>query len=280
MKSIIAFVAILLIAAFAIAQDLPRPSPKASLMQAVGLTDVTITYSRPSVKGRVIWGELVPYDKVWRTGANEATTINFSDDVKINGQSLPAGIYSLHSIPGKDMWTLIFNKDADQWGSYKYDQAKDVLRIQVKPQENALQELLTFAFPVVQADKATVTLSWEKVQIPFTIETNTMTKAAANIKKAIDDMTNWRTPYNAANYAFTFNTDNKAEANQWIDKSISLKETYWNLRLKAAMLARDGNKKEAISLAEKAVQLGKQNQDEPTEVAKTEKQIADWKSSK
>src|SRR5437899_746922 len=106
----------------------PRPSPKASVMQTVGLTDVTIVYSRPGVKGREIWGALVPYDKVWRTGANEATTFAVSDDVMINGQPLPKGTYSLHTIPGKDEWTIIFNKDAGQWGSFSYDEAKDALR--------------------------------------------------------------------------------------------------------------------------------------------------------
>ena len=115
------------------ALKLPRPSPKATVVQTVGLTDVTITYSRPGVKGRTIWGDLVPYDKVWRTGANEATTFQVSQDVKINGQALPAGTYSLHTIPGKTQWTVIFNKTADQWGSYDYDQTKDALRIQVTP---------------------------------------------------------------------------------------------------------------------------------------------------
>src|SRR5205085_4953821 len=127
-------------------------------------TDVTITYSRPGVKGRVIWGELVPYDKVWRTGANEATTIAFSEDVKINGQALPAGTYSLHTIPGKDMWTIIFNKQAEQWGSFKYDQSKDALRVQVKPQDGPMQEWMMFSFPNVNANSATVELAWEKLR--------------------------------------------------------------------------------------------------------------------
>ena len=108
---------------------MPRVSPKASLMQTVGLTDVTITYSRPGVKGRTIWGGLVPYDKVWRTGANEATKITFSNDVMINGQKLAAGTYSLHTIPAQSGdWTLAFNSVANQWGSFNYDQTKDALR--------------------------------------------------------------------------------------------------------------------------------------------------------
>src|SRR5438552_5409542 len=108
---------------------LPRPSQKQVVTQTVGLTDVTITYSRPGVKGRQIWGALVPYDQVWRTGANEATTINFSDDVNINGQKLAKGTYALFTIPGKDQWSIVFNSQAEQWGAFTHDKAKDVLTV-------------------------------------------------------------------------------------------------------------------------------------------------------
>src|ERR1700704_2759293 len=124
----------------------PRPSPKASVMQTIGVTDVTITYSRPGVKGRTIWGDplpeqagpkgapIVPWGHAWRTGANEATQFVVTDDVFINGQKLAAGSYSLHTIPTKDEWTIIFNSDANQWGSFRYDPAKDTLRVKVKPE--------------------------------------------------------------------------------------------------------------------------------------------------
>src|SRR5207244_8677392 len=155
---------------------LPRPSQKASLTQTIGLTDVTITYSRPGVKGRPIWGALVPYDKVWRTGANEATTIAFSDDVTINGQALPKGTYSLHTIPGKDEWTIVFNNTANQWGSFSYDPAKDALRVKAKPQAAPFAEWLTYEIPQLTPDQATVTIHWENVAVPFTIGTNTTQK--------------------------------------------------------------------------------------------------------
>lgn len=283
MKRMFAFAMIMLaFSTLLLAQELklPQVSQKAIVTQTVGLTDVTITYSRPGVKGRVIWGELVPYDKVWRTGANAATNFSVSDDVKINGQALPAGEYSLHTIPGKDQWTIIFNKVAKQWGSYDYDQSKDALRIQVKPAEGPFQEWMQFSFPVVEPSAATVELAWEKVRVSFNIETNTQAKALANIKQALDDMNNWNIPYGAAQYAFNANLDNKDEAMKWINQSVSLKETYWNLRLKAEMLARDGKTADAIAAAEKAVALGKANKDEPGEIAKTEKQIADWKAKK
>jgi Protein of unknown function (DUF2911) len=262
------------------ALKLPRVSPKATVTQTVGLTDVTITFSRPGVKGRTIWGDLVPYDKVWRTGANEATTFQVSQDVKINGQALPAGTYSLHTIPGKTQWTVIFNKTADQWGSYEYDQTKDALRVQVTPQQGPSQELMAFSFPDVQNDKATVELAWEKVRVPFTLETGTNDQALANIRQALSgDVKEWNVPYSAAQYAVTAKLSNQAEAMKWIDQSIALKPTYWNMRLKAQMLDQQGNKKDAVAAAEKAVALGKEAKDEPSEVAKTEKQIAEWKAA-
>lgn len=272
-------VAALLVSSASADLTLPRVSQKASIMQTVGLTDVTIMYNRPGVKGRVIWGGLVPYDKVWRTGANEATTFTFSKPVKINGQALPAGTYSFHTIPGKTSWTVIFNKAAEQWGSYDYDASKDALRIQVTPVTGAHQEWMSFSFSDVASDKATVELSWEKVRIPLKIEADTNNQAMAAIREALaGEVKDWEVPYSAASYAFNANLDNRAEAMKWIDQSVALKETYWNLRLKASMLDKDGKRKDAIAIAEKAVQLGKQDKDEPGEVAKTEKQIAEWKA--
>ena len=260
---------------------LPRVSQKATVTQTVGLTDVTVQYCRPGVKGRVIWGELVPYDKVWRTGANEATTVSFSKPVKINGQALPAGLYSFHTIPGKTSWTLIFNKTAEQWGSYEYDATKDALRVQVTPVTGPNQKWMEFSFSDVATDHATVELAWEKLRIPFKIEADTSNQAMASIREALaKDVKDWEDPYSAASYAFNANLDNRAEAMKWIDQSVALKETYWNLRLKASMLDKDGKRKDAIAVAEKAVAIGKQAKDEPGEIAKTEKQIADWKASK
>jgi Protein of unknown function (DUF2911) len=147
-----------------------RLSPKASVMQTVGFTDVTIDYSRPGVKGRTIWGELVPYNKVWRAGANEATTINFSTDVIIEGKSLPAGKYGFFTIPNKDSWTLIFNKVADQWGAFQYNEAEDALRVTVKPESNNFQEWLAYTITKTGDKSAVVSLEWEKLKVPFKIE--------------------------------------------------------------------------------------------------------------
>src|ERR1700682_4237512 len=174
-----------------------RPSQKASVMQTIGVTDITITYSRPPVKGRTIFADapatmearakgeatldnqnerqkgepIVPYGHVWRAGANEATMFVVTDDVLINGQPLKAGTYSLHTVPGKEEWTIIFNNDAGQWGSFTYDEKKDALRVKTKPQTvSDSQEWLMYSFDPVTENSATVNLRWEKVRVPFTVE--------------------------------------------------------------------------------------------------------------
>ena len=149
-----------------------RISPKATVMQTVGFTDVTIEYSRPGVKGRKIWGGLVPYSAVWRAGANEATKITFATDVKINGKKLKAGSYSFFAIPTKDKWTIIFNKVADQWGAFEYNDVEDALRVEVtKENENGCwQEWLAYTITKTSDTTAVVRLEWEKLKVPFTVE--------------------------------------------------------------------------------------------------------------
>src|SRR5437870_1930030 len=174
-----------------------RPSQKASVMQTIGVTDITIAYSRPPVKGRTLFADapasmaarakgeatldnqnerkagepIVPYDHVWRAGANEATMFVVTDDVLINGQPLKAGTYSMHTVPGKEEWTIIFNNDAGQWGSFTYDEKKDALRVKTKPQMvSDNQEWLMYNFDPVSDNSATVNLRWEKMRVPFTVE--------------------------------------------------------------------------------------------------------------
>ena len=149
-----------------------RISPKAKVEQVVGFTTVTIEYSRPGVKGREIWGGLVPYNVVWRAGANEATKITFSDDVIINGKILKAGSYSFFTIPTKDKWTIIFNRVADQWGAFEYNEEEDILRLQVKPETNSdcWQEWLAYTITKTSDKSAIVRLEWENLKIPFTVE--------------------------------------------------------------------------------------------------------------
>ena len=143
-----------------------RPSPPAEASGTVDGTDITINYSRPSVKGRTVFGELEPYDKVWRTGANEATTFEVSTDVEIEGKPLPAGKYALFTIPTEDEWTIIFNKTAEQWGAFKYDEAQDALRVEVTPEEtDELTEQLTFEI----GDDGQVTMMWANTAVSFDV---------------------------------------------------------------------------------------------------------------
>lgn len=284
MKSIVArmmiLIALLSVATLAMADvELPRLSPKASVSQNIGVTEVKITYCRPGVKNRAIWGQLVPYDQVWRTGANEATNITLSTDVKVEGQALPAGTYALFTIPGKTEWTIIFNKTADQWGSTDYKQDQDALRVKVKPEAASNQEWMSFAFQNPSVESADVVLRWEKVQVKFSIQVDTVSKVMAACRAEIANLKadDSRTPYRCAD----FSADNKgdqAEALKWLEKSISIKEGFFNLSLKADLQARAGKKAEALETAKKALTL---TQDVPKEdVDALNKKVQEWSATK
>lgn len=296
-------------AQYALAQPppfVPRPSQKATVKQTIGVTDVTIVYSRPGVKGRKIWGDalanqtaageatldnqnlrpkdavIVPWGHAWRTGANEATQFMITDDVWINGQKLPAGSYSLHTIPMKDEWTIIFNSVANQWGSFDYDAAKDTLRVKAKPEwVNESKEWLEYGIDPVNESSAKINIRWEKIVVPFTVEVKdvmglALSKARAAVAAAKPD--DWTTPYQAANFAFS-NPDkaNLAEAAGWLDQSIKVKETYQNLARKARLLASQGKTPEAIALGDKALALGKAAK---ANTSGLEKDLGDWKAKK
>ena len=287
---------------------LPRASQKASVMQRIGVTDITITYSRPGVKGRKIWGDplpeqaaaakgeatldnqntrpkeaaIVPYGHVWRTGADDATTFVVTDDVLINGQKLPAGSYSLHTIPAKDEWTIVFNGTANQWGSFNYDPAKDTLRVKAKPVSvNENQEWLAFTVDPVGEDTAQVNIRWEKITVPFTVKVpdvpaTTLARLKTTVAGAKPD--DWRTPMQAGN--FLINNTNPADDAQglmWLDQSIKVKETFQNLSAKVNALYKAGKKEEAFALADQAIQRGKADKVDTTNF---EKRLADMKAGK
>lgn len=253
----------------------PQASPHAVLTQSVGTTDITIDYHRPGVKGRVVWGGIVPYDKVWRTGANEATMITFSDDVTIDGKPLPKGTYSLHTIPGKTSWTIIFNKVAKQWGSFSYNAAEDALRVNVVPHTTAMTEWMEFTVPQVSTDNATVELRWGTLAVPFTVGTGTTAKtlAAARAAVAAAKPEDWQTAYRAASFANM--AGEVADARAWLDQSIKTKATYQNLYLRAQMEAKAGNRAAAVKTAEAALAaLGDTNAEMKDEIQKS---IGEWK---
>jgi len=255
--------------------DLPRPSPNASVSQMVGVTEITLRYSRPGVKGRKIWGDLVPYGQVWRTGANENTTIKFSTPVKIDGHELPAGIYGLQTIPTEGDWTVIFSKDANEWGAFSYKQEDDALRIQAKPKPAEFRERMGFDFEDVTDTSAKVVLHWEKLQVPFTVEVDTPKLVVAKVQDAA------RMPLQAANFCIQNNTC-LDEAGRWIDASLAQQESFSNLRAKAMLLAKKNDTKGAATYGEKALAAAKTAQPAPNpqQVSDLEKMVADWKKGK
>jgi DUF2911 family protein len=254
----------------------PRPSPAASVSQTIGVTEVTIRYSRPGVKGRQIWGGLVPYNEVWRTGANENTTIQFSTPVKVEGHELPAGSYGLQTIPTEGDWTLILSKDADLWGAFDYKQEHDALRVPLKPQPADPRERMSFEFDDLTDNSATVVLRWEKLAVPFKLEVDTPKQVMAKAQEAV----RWQTPYQAANWCLQANDPSCLDAaGRWLDASIALDGNFYNYRAKANLLAKKGDSKGAVAAAEKALAAAKTMQQPPqaTAVAELEKSVADWK---
>jgi hypothetical protein len=276
MRRTILILVSLLVAVAAYPQQLrlPRPSPNATMTQTVGLTDITIKFSRPGVKGRQIWGALVPYDQVWRTGANEATTIAFSDDVWINGQKLPKGTYAFFTIPGRDQWTLVFNSQGEQWGAFNYDQSKDVLRLTVKPERDQFREWMQFTIPEMTTDTARVVLRWENVAVPFTVDTKSTERAMAAAKQAIAsiDNTRWQIPMRAADFAFQ--NGKMDEARTWLDQALAAQQNMQTLWLKARMLNKEGKKAEAKQTADMA--LAKAGPNDSDFAAEIRKQVALW----
>lgn len=259
------------------AQDIkfPTVSPKASVTQTIGVTDITINYFRPGVKGRVIWGGLVPYDKVWRTGANNATTIEFSTDVMIEGNKVAAGKYGIFTIPGTEEWVVIFSKQADIWGDYGYKESDDVLRVKVKPMPAPFCEWMMFAFAELAEDSAKVILHWEKIMIGFTVKVDTKGMIFGNIEKTMGRY--WVPPYQSARYAFDNGMIDKAK--ELIDLSVNLKAGYGNTLLKAKIYRKLAKTKkdtaEVIKMLEKAVEFGKALPPEQQEYAQEAKKLLD-----
>ena len=181
---------------------LPDRSQAAMIEQRLGVTDITIRYHRPLVDGRKIWGGLVPLGKVWRAGANFNTTIEVSDPVTVEGKPLPQGIYGLHMIPAADNWTIIFSKAADSWGSYTYDQAEDALRVTVKPHASEMQEALQYSFEDLKPESATVTMTWDKLAVPFRIAVNDQDTVLPYIRRQLRGFKQyfWGPPNEAAQY--------------------------------------------------------------------------------
>src|SRR5499426_411625 len=235
---------------------LPDVSQAAEVKQRIALTDVTVNYHRPLVNGRKIWGGLIPYGKVWRAGANENTTIEFSDDVSVEGKPLPKGLYGLHMIPNQDSCTVIFSKTNSGWGSYSYDQKDDALRVDVKPRSLAEnKEALEFEFEDLKPTSTAVTLKWEKMGIPFTVSVNDADQTLRNIRAQMKGAGQfaWQAPDQAAQFCLTRKID-LDEALRWADLSIQNEERFENLSTKADILKALNRQDEAKSTWNKALQ--------------------------
>lgn len=240
--------------------EMPQASPPATIAQKIGLTDVKIEYSRPSTKGRKIFGELVPFGQVWRTGANAATIITFSTDVKIEGNEVPAGSYAIYSIPDRNEWTIILSKNTKLWGAVGYNQEDDYLRFKAKPGKTGQKyETMEVGFVDMTDTGATVSIKWEQTRVRFRIETDVDPIVMAQIKQLVIDQqpTNPGLYYQAANYYFTNNKDMR-QALEWINKSVDSDPKYWTVHLKAKIELALGMKKEAIESARNSMEMAKE----------------------
>jgi hypothetical protein len=258
-----AFLVCLLLAVFAelgaaqsFTLDLPRQSQHAVITQRIGITDITVNYHRPLVAGRKVWGGLVPYGEVWRSGANENTTITFTDPVTIEGKSLDRGTYGLHMIPGADNWVLIFSKNSTSWGSFTYNKTEDALRVDVKPRAAEMHEALTYDFDELNPDSTVVVMEWEKVAVPFKVGVDVHDIVEASLKTQLRGLTQytWISWDDAANYLLAEKVDYD-DALAYSNKSIENEDRYDNELTKSKVLLAMGRKDDAVVAEKRALEF-------------------------
>jgi len=239
-------------ALYSSAQTLPKPSPHSEVEQMVGATEIEIVYSRPGVKDRTIFGELVPFNQLWRFGANGATTITTEHTLFFENGELQPGTYSIFAIPEEDHWQIIFNTDATA-STDQYTESKDVFRIDVEAVEHSFTENFTIGFDNIRDASASLVAFWEntKIEVPFTVDTKG--NAIKNINAAIEKGENLGTVfYNAANFYYSSLKDNDA-ALAYVNKSIAIEKNYRNLFLQARIMYDLGKKDEAIKIGNAAM---------------------------
>ncbi|MBV9928568.1 MAG: DUF2911 domain-containing protein [Acidobacteria bacterium] len=241
--------------------NLPDASQHARATQRIGITDITIDYHRPLVRGRKIFGGLVGYGQVWRAGANYNTTIEFGDPVTVEGQPLPKGVYGLHMIPGETSWVVIFSKNSTSWGSFTYDKAEDALRVNVKPQAAENREALTYEFDDPEPNSAVVTMRWEKVAVPFKVEVNTPELVRQSLRNQLRarPQFEWQAWQEAADYLLN-NRLGADEALKYADRSIEIEDRFENEMTRAHALGALGRKEEALAARNTAIAKGGQLQ--------------------
>ena len=235
---------------------LPKQSPRASVSQTVGLTTIGLTYDRPAVNGRQVWGALVPFDSVWRAGANENTVLELSSPARIGGQTLEAGRYGLHMIPTTGDWTIILSRQANAWGSFSYDPKEDALRFPATPAPGEMHERLTYTFDNPTDSAVVLTLRWEKLAVPFTIGVDSKTVVTDSLREQLRGLGRffWQ-PWSQAAAWCAANGVNLEEATAWADKSIAMNENFTNLRVKAALLGQRGDEAGAEAAARRSLAI-------------------------
>jgi hypothetical protein len=252
---------------------MPQPSPLGTVTQKVGLTDVTIVYSRPSAKGRKVFGDVVPYGELWRTGANKSVKFSISDSVLVGGKKIGKGDYSIFTIPGEKEWTIIINKAVDLSGTNGYKEADDLVRFTVAPSKTGFTESFTFNFANLTNTSADVELSWEETKVSFKIEVTVDDKVMKNIDAALNPSAN--SYFGAARYYYETERDSK-QALAWINKALEIGgDKYWILRVKSLIQARLEDYKGAVETAEKSKALALAD-DDGAYVKMNETSIAEW----
>lgn len=241
--------------------EFPQASPACTLKQRVGLTDIEVVYSRPSVKERAIFGAMVPYGKVWRTGANQATKITFSTNVKLNGKEVPAGTYALMTIPGKDEWTVIVNKGPEGWSPYKYDDKQDLFRFAVKPITMPWSmETFTIDFNEIRDESSKLNLIWDKTKIPIEISVEYADKLTKQIQDVMASNEAKKPYFQAANFYYNHNKDMN-EAKKWVEEALKEREAHYIVFLKAEILEKLGDKEGAVKAAKRSKELAEKAND-------------------
>ncbi|MCE9672056.1 DUF2911 domain-containing protein [Myxococcus stipitatus] len=255
--------------------ELPAASPAAKVTQEVGVTEISLEYSSPAVKGRKVWGDLVPWDKPWRTGANAATKITFSHDVTFGGKAVPAGTYSIVTLPSQKGWKVMLNKELGLWATpAPYTPANDVATVTGTTSAIPARERLAFVFSNTTDDSTSLDLEWEKLKVSVPIKVDTAALAKANIEKAVEG--SWRVNANAARYVADTLKDYPT-ALKYADASVAIQPTWFNQWIRADILARSGNYAEARKAAQAAWDLGEKD---PGFFFRNQvsKALADWKT--
>jgi hypothetical protein len=275
MNRILLSVATVAIGFSATAQDLPKDSPLGEVKQVVGLTNVDVTYSRPSVRDRKIFGDLLPFDKLWRLGANANTTISFDSPVLINGEKLDKGTYSMFAIPGKDTWMIIFNRNSKQSGEGDYKQEEDALRVKAAPKPCEFTETLTFDFDAVKDDKANLQIRWEHTLVSVEIAANATPQALANIKEAMAGKDVKASTYgNSARFMLDRGMQPK-EALGWAQTAVKMDPKFYNLYTLALAQAANEKYMDAVATAKKSMQAA-QAAGNDAYVKMNDKNIKEW----